>query len=120
MLDIENPVYPKWKALQEKLAKELLEYTNSLRDKPVDSIIDEYAYELVNKREIVSCIEYLESRTSNPTFLQEEQFQFLLDENNLLDFIYTEWLSMDVTVTDFNEAISDILNSTLSNTYKSL
>lgn len=80
--------------LKAKVNTEWKEYEDSLYRMDVDSIIT-MSYETVMKEQIC-CV--LESETED--MLEEQQIEKLLSINNLLDFMYQEWLNFDGSEND--------------------
>ena len=78
--------------LSDKMDAEYKHLIKTLSLLPADNVIAEHAYEIVIKREIISCYEDIE--------LVDEEAQALYQLENSLDAIYQDWLKNDFSYAD--------------------
>lgn len=80
--------------LKAKVNAEWKEYEEALYKMDVDSIIT-MSYETIMKEQICCVLEY-----ETEDVLEEQQVEKLLSIDNLLDFMYHEWLNFDGSEND--------------------
>lgn len=89
--------------LFQKLEDELKEFKNELKEEGVDYAIDR-AYELTAKQEIIDGIRYDRE-------LSKAEIKALLSRENVLDELYSDWLSFDGNMREhINYSIDKSLN----------
>ena len=84
-----------------RIHKEHKEWLAKLKQKSVDEIIRS-AYEICYREEFINVLEYMD--------YDDEQIEKLLQVQNIIDFLYDEWLRTDASVCQMLEdVIDDIL-----------
>lgn len=95
--------------LLEKLEKELQNFKDSIKGKGTEYAIDR-AYELTVKQEIIDCLQYDIS-------LSNTQIKALLKEENILEGLYSDWLSYDGNMRESIEYCVDKSLDTITSDY---
>lgn len=89
--------------LYKKLEDELKEFKAEMKEKGVDYAIDR-AYELTTKQEIIDSIQFDHD-------LSKTQIKALLSRDNVLDELYSDWLSFDGNMREhINYSVDKSLN----------
>lgn len=89
--------------LYKKLEDELKEFKAEMKEKGVDYAIDR-AYELTTKQEIIDSIQFDHS-------LSKIEIKALLSRENVLDELYSDWLSFDGNMREhINYSVDKSLN----------
>ena len=89
--------------LFKKLEQEMNNYKNHIKERGVEFAIDR-AYELTSKQEIIDSLRYDNS-------LSKKQIKALLSRDNVLDELYSDWLSFDGNMREhINYSVDKSLN----------
>lgn len=89
--------------LYKKLEDELKDFKTEIKEKGVDYAI-ERAYELTTKQEIIDSIQFDRS-------LSKTEIKALLSRDNVLDELYSDWLSFDGNMREhINYSVDKSLN----------
>ncbi len=89
--------------LYKKLEDELKEFKAEMKEKGVDYAIDR-AYELTTKQEIIDSIQFDHN-------LSKTEIKALLSRENVLDELYSDWLSFDGNMREhINYSVDKSLN----------